>query len=33
MQAEVMIAAGARSALDDLLRPLMKSFNRAFRKS
>ena len=33
MQAEVMIVTGARSALDYLLEPLMKSFNRAFRES
>ena len=33
MQAEVKIVTGARSALDYLLEPLMKSFNRAFRES
>ncbi|MEE8504775.1 MAG: HlyD family type I secretion periplasmic adaptor subunit, partial [Kiloniellales bacterium] len=33
MQAEVMIVTGARSALDYLLEPLMKSFDRAFRES
>ncbi|MCH8998266.1 MAG: HlyD family type I secretion periplasmic adaptor subunit [Proteobacteria bacterium] len=33
MQAEVMIVTGARSALDYLLEPLLKSFNRAFRES
>ena len=33
MQAEVMIVTGARSALEYLLEPLMKSFNRAFRES
>ena len=33
MQAEVMIVTGARSALDYLMEPLMKSFDRAFRES
>ena len=33
MQAEVMIVTGARSALDYLLAPLMKSFSRAFWES
>jgi HlyD family secretion protein len=33
MQAEVMIVTGARSALDYLIEPLMKSFDRAFRES
>ena len=33
MQAEVMIVTGACSALDYLMEPLMKSFNRAFRES
>ncbi len=33
MQAEVMIVTGARSALDTLMEPLMKRFDRAFRES
>ncbi len=33
MQAEVMIVTGARSALDYLMEPLLKSFDRAFRES
>ena len=33
MQAEVMIVTGARSALDYLMEPLIKSFDRAFRES
>ena len=33
MQAEVMIMTGARSALDYLLEPLMKSLDRAFHES
>lgn len=32
MRAEVTIVTSARSALDYLLEPLMKSFNRAFRE-
>jgi HlyD family type I secretion membrane fusion protein len=31
MQAEVMVVTGARTALDYFLRPLLDSFNRAFR--
>jgi multidrug efflux pump subunit AcrA (membrane-fusion protein) len=33
MQAEVMIVTGARSALDYLLEPLVRSLDRAFRES
>ncbi len=33
MQAEVMIVTGARSALDYLLEPLVRSVDRAFRES
>ncbi len=33
LQAEVMIVTGARSALDYLMEPLMRSFDRAFRES
>jgi HlyD family type I secretion membrane fusion protein len=33
MQAEVMIVTGARSALDYLLEPLLRSLDRAFRES
>jgi multidrug efflux pump subunit AcrA (membrane-fusion protein) len=32
MPAEVMIATGARTALDYFLRPITRSFNRAFRE-
>jgi HlyD family secretion protein len=31
MQAEVMIATGERTALEYLMKPLLDSFNRAFR--
>jgi multidrug efflux pump subunit AcrA (membrane-fusion protein) len=33
MQAEVMIVTGARTTLDYLSRPLVDSFNRAFREN
>lgn len=33
MQAEVMIVTGERTALEYILRPLLDSFNRAFRES
>ena len=32
MQAEVMIATGARTALEAIISPLSGSFNRAFRE-
>ena len=33
MQAEVMIVTGARTTLDYLSRPIVDSFNRAFREN